>query len=75
MEGWIDRDLRHWKNLGGAIAELPTTADELPACPTCKVSHRDESLVRLSLRSFWRCSSGHTFECTMLANDERNYFF
>jgi hypothetical protein len=75
MDGWVDQNLRRWKNPAGEILSVETIAGAQLACPACRIEQRVAELFRASGQTHWRCAAGHHFDATLLSGEDRNYFF
>jgi hypothetical protein len=63
MDGWIDTETRHWKDLQGKIDMLVLNMLDQAMCPVCKAQTRDVVLLHLPELTAWGCADGHHFEC------------
>lgn len=75
MDGWVDQNLRRWKNAAGDISSVETITGRQLACPACRIEQRISELFKRAGQSRWQCASGHSFDSTLLSGDDRNYFF
>lgn len=75
MDGWVDQNLRQWKNAAGQISSVQTIKGRQLACPACRIEQRVSELVKPAGQSRWRCASGHSFDSAPLSGEDRNYFF
>jgi transposase-like protein len=75
MDGWVDQNLRQWKNPAGQISSVETIKGRQLACPACRAEQRVSELVKPAGHSRWRCASGHSFDAAPLSGEDRNYFF
>ena len=75
MDGWVDNNLRRWKNRSGDIASVETISGRQLACPACRTEQRISELVKPAGQSRWHCASGHSFDSTLLSGEDRDYFF
>lgn len=75
MDGWVDQNLRQWKNSAGAISSVETIRGRQLACPACRMEQRIAELFKPVGHTRWRCASGHSFDAMPLCGEDRNYFF
>jgi hypothetical protein len=75
MDGLIDENSHRWKGSSGLLSEIPTLATGI-ACPICRANDRNESLKQIGAGLPLRgCARGHRFQCAILEEEGRNYFF